>query len=238
MLYLIGLGLNLDGISVYGMETLKRCKRVYLENYTVDFPYSLGELENFLGKKTLPAGREFVEGLSIIDEAKKLDVALLVYGSPLTATTHITLIDEAKKSGIRFKVIYSSSILDGIAGTGLQLYKFGKISSMPTWKKSFKPDSFMEVIKKNNSIDAHSLILCDIGLDFSEAIKQLEISAKNQKIKIKDLVVCQSVGTKKQKIIYGKIDEIKSHKDIQNPFCFIIPGKLHFLEKDFLEYFR
>ncbi len=238
MLYIIGLGLNVDGISSFGLERAKKCKRVYLENYTVDFPYSVGELENSFGKKLIPANRDFVEGLSIIDEAKKIDVALLVYGSPLTATTHITLVDEAKKSGVRCKVVYNASIIDGIAGTGLQLYKFGKIASMPKWQKNFTPDSFMELVKQNISIEAHSLILCDIGLEFEDAIKQFEISAKKHEIKLKKIVVCQAVGTKKQKIIYGDLSEIKMNKGIQNPFCLIIPSKLHFTEKSFLEGFR
>ena len=97
MLYIIGLGLNVDGISSFGLAAAQRCKKVYLENYTVDLPYTEIQLIDVLkGKKVIPADREFVESLQIIDEAKNKDVALLVYGSPLTATTHITLIQEAK----------------------------------------------------------------------------------------------------------------------------------------------
>ena len=82
MLYIIGLGLNIDGISKYGLERVKRCKKVYVESYTVDFPYGLGELEAVIGKKLIAADREKVESLSLVDEAKKMDVALLIYGSP------------------------------------------------------------------------------------------------------------------------------------------------------------
>jgi diphthamide biosynthesis methyltransferase len=101
MLYLIGLGLNFNGISKDGLESAKKCKRIYLENYTVDFPYNKTQLEEVIGKKILDADRDMVEGLSIIDEARKTDVCLLVYGSPLTATTHITLLHEAKLSGVK-----------------------------------------------------------------------------------------------------------------------------------------
>ena len=44
MLYIIGLGLNIKGISKEGLEAVKRCKKIYLENYTIDFPYSSSEL--------------------------------------------------------------------------------------------------------------------------------------------------------------------------------------------------
>ena len=239
MLYIIGLGLNVDGISAYGLETTKKCKRVYLENYTVDFPYAIGDLENRIGKKLIPADREKVEGLSIVDEAEKMDVALLVYGSPLTATTHITLLQEAKRLGIKSKVIYSASVFDAIAETGLQLYKFGKIASMPGWQsdKGYEPDSFMEIVKDNQKINAHSLILVDIGLDFPDALNQLEKASSKHKIKLDKLIVCQTLGTKNKKISYKKIDELKSFTGVRKPYCIIIPSKLHFVEKEVLNEF-
>ena len=232
MLYIIGLGLNEEGISLEGMEIAKKCKKVYLENYTIEFPYTLEKLEEVLDKKIIPADREFVESLQIIDEARKMDIALLVYGSPLTATTHITLLNEAKLSDVKCKVIYSASILDGIAESGLQLYKFGKITSLP----KFEAESFIEVIKENQSIGAHSLVLIDIGLDFEEAIENLiKVSDKNN-VKVNKLVVCSRLGCKGRRICYDNINNLKS-LDIQAPFCFIIPGKLHFMEKEVLESF-
>jgi len=240
MLYIIGLGLNVDGISAYGLEVVQRCKKVYLENYTVDFPYKFGELVDvFHGKKIIEADREFVEGLGIVDEARKMDVALLVYGSPLTATTHIALIQEAKRLGVKYKIIYNASILDAVAETGLQLYKFGKIASMPTWdsKKKFTPDSFMEVVKQNQSIDAHSLILIDIGLELEDALKQLEKAVNKHKINLDKIVVCSRLGAGRSKIIYAETWALQDIKNLEKPYCIIIPGKLHFLEKEVLEEF-
>ena len=238
MLYLIGLGLNVDGISKYGLELVGRCKKVYVEDYTVDFPSSFGELGEVIGKKIHPANREFVESLGIVDEAKKMDVALLVYGSPLTATTHISLIQEAKRMGVRHKIVYNASILDAVAETGLQLYKFGKIASMPAWKQSYEPDSFMKIVQENQSMKAHSLILVDIGLDFSNALEQLEKAAKTHDIKLKKLVVCQALGTKRGKTLYRDITELKEFTGVKKPYCIIIPSKLHFMEKEVLKDFE
>ena len=262
MLYLIGLGLNAYGISKEGLDIVKRCKRIYLENYTVDFPYPISELEDIIGKKIISADREKVESLEIVDEAEKMEVALLIYGSPLTATTHISLIQEAKALEIKYKIIYNASIIDAVAETGLQLYKFGKIASMPKWnpKENFMPESFMEIIQQNASMKAHSLILCDIGLDFQEAVSQLKKSAENCKfelrseqktgnfltnspsgksqIKGKKIVVCQALGTRRSKIFYKNFEELGELENIQKPFSIIIPSKLHFLEKEFLESFE
>ncbi len=234
MLYLIGLGLNAHSISKEGMNILKTCKKIYLENYTVDFPYPLAELEDIIQKKIIPADREKVESLEIVDEAKKMEVALLIYGSPLTATTHISLIQEAKITRTKYKIIYNASIIDAVAETGLQLYKFGKIASMPKWEKNFTPDSFMEIVEQNLSIKAHSLILCDIGLEFQEALKQLEISAKNKNIKLNRIVVCQALGTNRSKIFYKNFNEFENLEEMQKPYCIIIPSDLHFLEKEVL----
>jgi diphthine synthase len=238
MLYLIGLGLNEKSLSKGAIEIIKRCKRVYLENYTVDFPYTEQALVDEIGKKVQSIGREKVENLEIVNEAKKMDVALLVYGSPLTATTHITLIEEAIASGIKYKIINNASILDAVAETGLQLYKFGKIASMPYWKKSYEPDSFMEIVKENQSIKAHSLILIDINMDINKTIEQLEKAAKKHGIKLGKIVVCQCMGTKRQKILYRDINEIREFSGVQKPYCIIIPGELHFMEKKMLEIFN
>jgi diphthine synthase len=238
MLYLIGLGLDEKSLSKEALETISRCKRVYLENYTVDFPYTEQQLVDEIGKKVTPADREKVESLEIVDEARKMEVALLVYGNPLTATTHITLIQEAIASGIKYRIFENASVLDAVAETGLQLYKFGKITSMPYWKKSYEPDSFMEIVKENQSIKAHSLILIDIGLDIRKAIEQLEKSAKKHNIKLDKLVVCQCLGTKRRKIMYRDFYEIKEFSGVQKPYCIIIPGELHFLEKEFLNNFK
>lgn len=232
MLYLIGLGLNIDGISTYGLDIVKKCKRVYIENYTVEYPYSTDELGDLIGKKLIPADREKVESLDLIDEAKKMDVALLVYGSPLFATTHITLIQEAKASEVRYKVLHNTSIFDALGETGLQLYKFGKIASLP----NLEADSYMEIVKENKSIDAHSLILVDIGMEFKEALERLKEDAKKNKIKLDKIVICQALGTRHRKIIYREVSKLEG-MNIRAPFCFIIPGKLHFLEKEVLEGF-
>ncbi len=230
MLYIIGLGLNIDGISKYGLSIVQKCKKIYLENYTIDFPYSKEGLEQVIGKKIILANRDFIESLKIIDEAKKLDIVLLVYGSPLTATTHISLIQEAKKCKVRYKIIYNASVLDAVAETGLQLYKFGKITSIP----KFKADSFIEVIKENQSINAHSLILVDIGLEFKNALETLEKLVKEKNVNVDKLIICSKLGTNQSGIYYDTIENLKDKK-VQVPFCFIIPAKLHFMEEEVLD---
>lgn len=240
MLYIIGLGLNYDSIGKFALEIAKRCKKIYLENYTVNFPYATSDLTDIIGKKVEIADREKIEGLSLVDEARKMDVALLVYGSPLTATTHITLYKECRESGVRCKILHNASIIDAVAETGLQLYKFGKITSMPKWQpeKNYTPDSFIEILKENESIGAHSLILCDIDLNLHFAMLQLSDAAKKHNYKLKKIAVCRSLGTPEARIYYADFSEAKEWQGIKPPFCIVIPGKMNDYEKSVIEMFR
>lgn len=231
MLYLIGTGLNENSLSLEALELIKNSDEVYLENYTVNFPYDAKILEEKIGKKIKELSREKVESEELIKNAKEKNVSLLVYGDALSATTHSELILSCKKNKIPFKIIHNASVLTAIAETGLQLYKFGKTASMPTWKENWKPDSFIEILKQNLSIEAHTLILIDISLSIENAKNQLKESLKNHNLDIDKIIVCSELGNK-SKIIYDKLENISD--EIKSPYCFIVPAKLHFLEEEFL----
>jgi diphthine synthase len=231
MLYIIGLGLNEKGISKEGLLILEKCKKVYLEGYTIDFPYDINELK--LGKKIEVLERKDVESNRLIKEAKSIPIALLVYGCPLFATTHISLVLDAQRQGVKTRIVYSASVFDAIAESGLQLYKFGKISSMPAWRNNYEPDSFLDFVEQNLSIKAHSLILVDIGLHFKKALVQLEMAAQNKRLEFNKIIVCSKLGTEESRIFYATT-EILRKKEIEAPFCFIIPSELHFLEQEAL----
>jgi len=236
MLYIIGLGLNEKGLSLEGREAVKKCSQIYLENYTVEFPYSIDKLKEIIGKKFVKLDRGEVESEKLVKEARKEDIGLLVYGCPLFATTHMSLIDDCRDKRVKVKVIYSSSVFDAIGETGLQLYKFGKISSMPKWEKNFVPDSFLEFVEENANIGAHSLILVDLGLSFENAVKELEKACDDRKVCPLKIMVCSKLGTSKSKIYYGRIKDLKKKK-VLPPFCFILPAKMHFMEEEVVRRF-
>jgi diphthine synthase len=231
---LIGTGLNEKSITLEALELIKKSKKVYLENYTVDFPYLIEKLEETIGKKIEELPREKVESEDFIKQAKKEDISLLVYGDSLSATTHSELILSCKKNKIPFRIVHNASVLTAIAETGLQLYKFGKTASMPTWKDNWKPESFADLIKQNLSIQAHTLLLVDIALSMEKAKQQLVETFKNQNISVGKIVVCSELGVG-SKIIYDEVGKLSNK--IKSPYCFIIPAKLHFLEEEFLKSF-
>ena len=234
--YLIGTGLDKDSISADALKILKNCDKAYLENYTVNFPYPLEELKKELDITITELKRSAVEDESIIEKAKNQKIALLVYGDSLSATTHIQLILECKKQQIKYQIFHNASIMTAIAETGLQPYKFGKTASMPNWEEhTNKPTSFMNYIKENQSIKAHTLILTDIGLEIKKAINQLKEASEKEEIGIPGkIIACSNIGTQNQKIFYDTLNNLQTI-EIKMPFCLIIPSELHFLEKETLE---
>jgi len=231
-LYIIGLGLEVKGISLRGKKILKSAdiKKIYLENYTVDFPYTIKELEKELKIKTVTANRALVESEKLVEMAKNEDVALLIYGSPLMATTHISLINTCRIKKVKYKVLHAGSIFDAIGDSGLSFYKFGKTTSLPKWEKNFEPKSFIDVIKENKSIKAHTLLLVDISLKFEECVKQL----KETKFDFGKVILCSRLGIKSN-FYYDNLENIDADK-VKPPYCIIVLSELSDYERDSINY--
>ena len=166
--YVIGLGLSdAKDVSCRGLEIIKSCKKVFLEKYTSILLCPLSELEEFYGRKDLvEADRTMVEQQSdiILEHAKTSDVAFLVVGDPLSATTHTDLILRAVQEKIPYRVLHNASIMNAIGCTGLQLYNFGETVSIVFWEDSWKPTSYFDKILKNRKQGYHTLCLLDIKM--------------------------------------------------------------------------
>ena len=247
MLYLIGLGLaDEKDITVKGHEAVKNCNKLYLESYTSKLACSVKDLEKLYGKKIESANRQFVEDASqILAEAKDQNVALLVIGDPLCATTHWDILQRAKEQKIKTEVIHNASVINAVGATGLQVYKFGKTTSIPFPRENYEPETFYNVIKENKSIGAHTLILLDLDpennrfMSVNEAIELLrKIERKrNEKVFLpKDWCIgVARLGSKNQKILAGTVTEISDADFGPAPHALIVPGALHFLEEEALK---
>ena len=60
------------------------------------------------------------------------------------------------------KHIYNASIMNAVAGCGLQLYRFGQAVSVVFFTQTWRPDSFYDRIKENATLGLHTLLLLDI----------------------------------------------------------------------------
>ncbi|MBI4176872.1 MAG: diphthine synthase [Candidatus Aenigmarchaeota archaeon] len=247
MLTIVGLGLwDEEDISLKGLEAVKSADAVYAELYTNLWDGNIKNLEKLAGGKIIVLARKDVEDGSagILSEAKSRSVCLLVPGDPLAATTHADLILQAKKAGVGTTIIHASSIFTAIAECGLQLYKFGKTATLPLKEKTggVAPNSVYETIKGNLSIGLHTLLLLDIdaengkNLGVEDALGVLRKLDSDKILSDRKIVAMSLLGSGKQRISYGRADELAGDK-FALPAVLIVPGKLHFAEREFLETF-
>jgi len=264
-LYLIGLGLgNHTDITVRGLEVVKRCSKVFLEHYTSILQVDKQKLEEFYGKTIIEADRELVEQEedTIIEAAKKEEVAFLVVGDPFGATTHSDLVFRAIQKGIKTEIIHNASILNAVGVTGLQLYTFGQTVSIVFWTEKWRPDSFYHKIKQNRDIGLHTLCLLDIKvkeqsvenllknkkiyepprfMTVNQCIEQLLEAEDKNKLAVYDRdTPCFGVARiahSDQKIISGPMGKLLL-VDFGKPLhSFIICGKMHPMEEEFYKLF-
>lgn len=230
MLYLISLGLHDErDMSLRALETAKKCDLLYAEFYTSRTATSAEKLSGLVGKPVEELDRKGMEDDvgKLIEEAKTKDVGIFVPGDALSATTHIMLLSEARKSGVETRVIHGSSILTAVGETGLQLYKFGRTVTLtnPVQK------SMLEVIEQNQKVGLHSLVLLDIEMDVLEGLNLMRDFLRDTRI----IIAAQLGG--KQIIRYGTAEDLLKEKELKGriPAVLVVPGKLHFTEEEFLE---
>ncbi len=248
MLTIAGLGIwDENDISLRCLDAVKKADIVYVELYTNLWHGDIKNLEKLAGRKITVIARKGVEeGFEkILGEAKLKDVCLLVPGDPLAATTHADLVMQAKKSNIDVRVVHASSIFTAIAECGLQLYKFGKTATLPLPEKTggAAPNSVYDTIKGNLSLGLHTLLLLDIdvengkNLGVKEALLILEKLDADKILTGKKIVVMPMLGSAEQKIKYGFSGDLMKI-DFELPAVLIVPGKLHFAEEEFVDFYN
>ena len=252
MIYFIGIGIsNIKDISLRGLEAIEKCEKIYLENYTNFFESNIEEIEKVINKKVEILKREDVEinFEKILEEAKNRNVAILFFGDPFFATTHISLKIEALKRNIEVKVVHSSSIFPAICEIGLSCYKFGKIVSIPLDSKYKElPYSVYNSIKENKKRNLHTLCLLDIDRERNEYLfpnraieKILEAEKKYKENVISDeeeiVVVCR-LGYKNQEVFVDKVKNLIKKNFGDPPFSLIILSNLSSIEEESLRFFR
>jgi diphthine methyl ester synthase len=247
-LYFIGLGLcDEKDITVKGLETVRKCDYVYLESYTSMLQCSLNDLEALYHRKIIFADREMVEKKAdiMLQQALTHNVAFLVVGDIFGATTHTDLMLRAKEKNVECEYIHNVSIINAVGIVGLELYKYGKITSIPFSTESFMPETPYDVIKLNRKEGLHALVLLDLRPDeqrymtVNEAIKYLLHIEQNRKENVftEDTLCigCARIGCNDFKIKIGKAKELLSEDFGKALHCIIIPGTMHFIEEDALK---
>lgn len=243
VLYLIGLGLDgADSLTLEGSKLLELADKAYLDAYTTPMdPELIVGLKEFRADLKL-VDRGFLEdGTALLEEAKRLKVAVLSYGDPMVATTHESLASRARKMGIETRMVHNSSIVCSVCGElGLHSYKVGKVVSVVGGEMGALSAYF--TIFRNLYQRLHTILLLgfkrDEYLDPSEAIRMLlDVESRYGYGAVGEdtfLVVCSRVGMKDQRLVGGEAKSLLSKDFGRPPHTLVVPATLHFTELESL----
>ncbi len=248
-LWLIGVGPgNVGLMSIDAIDIVKSCDYRFLEGYTALLPNEQEKkLEVLVGEYDKVMRKDVENPKSLLDLAKNSRVALMVVGDPLQATTHIDLQLRAAEKNVKCHVIHGISITTIVTGVvGLQSYRFGRQVTLTYPYGEYLATSPFELIVDNLDRDLHTLVFLDLDpsgmgegvqkpMTPEKAVSVMKSSAEILKEDIIGwkIVLCSDMGTDKQCIRYGSLDDIS---EVNDGFihCIIVPGRLDELEREAL----
>jgi diphthine synthase len=246
MLAFIGLGITgLDSLSAKTAQIISESDVVYLEQFTSPMPESdVQKIKNLVRGSFKFAPRWLVEdGKEILESAKSKKVALLSYGDPYIATTHIELRVRAMQENIQTSTIHASSAITSLIGEcGLHYYKVGKTVTIMSGIVS---TTAYYTIFDNLKLGNHTIVLLEYNqnrnffLEPKDALSSLLEAEKEQTCKVISkstyAIVASRIGHDDQRIVAGKITSLLKADFGMAPHAIVIPGTLHFTESDALK---
>jgi diphthine synthase len=169
-------------------------------------------------------------------------VAIFIQGSALVQTTHLSLLQDARRLKIKTKVVHNASIISAISETGLHSQKFGRYVTIPFPERTNgkSPESIFEIIKGNKKRELHTLCLLDLDVEEKRYMKvndALRVLLKGRIVtKDTEIVVFARAGSENPLIAYDKVNNLLKRNIQDTPTVMVVTGKLHYTEKDFLNH--
>ena len=243
MLTFVGLGLyDEKDITLKGLEAIKEAGVVYAEFYTSPLGgKTVEKMEEVYGKRISVLERRDVEEKAeegILKLAKHQKVVLLSGGDAMIATTHVDLRLRAIDMGIETRIIHAPSISSAVAGLcGLQSYKFGKSATVSPPYKGVISEVPYDTIIANKERGLHTLLYLDIPMRINEALRLLEAVEEKRKAEVlkKSIIVgIARAGSDRPVVKADYLNALKSYEFGELPHVIVVPGELHFLEKEAL----
>lgn len=248
MLFLIGLGLSAEEISVGAIAACQKSDEIYLDSYTSRITEeAVNYIKAATGKQINGLGRQELEegAKALVQRAAKINIAILIGGDPLIATTHKILFIEARKLNVKTGVMHGSSIATAAIGeSGLDFYRFGKVCTIPRWTDNYKPVSFYEALMKNLEVNAHTLLLLDYDVEskstitIADALLALDAAESHYRIGIisdqRKIIILNNISQPNREIVHTTIKEARL-LEMKGMNVIIIYSALTEIEKEILD---
>ncbi len=244
MLTFVGLGLyDEKDITVKGLEAIRAADTVFAEFYTSPLcGKTVEKMDAMYGKQIVMLERSDVEEHAketILKRAKYQNVVLLSGGDAMIATTHVDLRLRAMDMEIETRIIHAPSISSAVAGVcGLQNYKFGKSATVsPPYKGGVISEVPYDTIRANKEQGLHTLLYLDLSMRIRDALRLLEAveeSRSEELLKKSLLIGIARAGSDKPAVKADYLTALKHYDFGELPQVLVVPGELHFLEKEAL----
>jgi diphthine synthase len=245
-LYLIGAGLGSEKhLTREAMEAIDRSQMIIIDSYTGPLDPRLISYLHEGGREVRIADREMLEdgATKIVDMAREMNICIIVQGDPFIATTHQAIRIEAWRKGVECRSIHGVSIVTAsISESGLHLYKFGRTATMPKTDDVMQLTQPYNTIMENLSLGLHTLILLDTksgGLRASDALEALWMAENAFKAGVVSddllIIALARLGWDDERVAAGRLAELRGVSLPPPPHTLIIPGELHFTEREYIE---
>ncbi|QSG11374.1 Diphthamide biosynthesis methyltransferase [Halapricum desulfuricans] len=246
MLTFVGLGLYDErSITLQGRDALQAADRVFAERYTSRLVgASLEDVEVAHDVEIELRTREGVEQdpEPILTAAENGDAVFCTAGDPMISTTHVDLRLRAHERGIDTRIVHGTTAAAAASSlTGLQNYRFGKATTLP-FESSHGgdgvPDSVIETIEANRERGLHTLVFLDIKVDddredYMTGGEAASLLAADWNGTAPAVVVARA-GSPEPLVRGDRLEELAG-TDFGDPLhLLVIPGKLHYVERDAL----
>ncbi len=247
--YLVGLGVHPSYITLEGLNVIRRVDHVFLESYTSAVPADTVQfVERLCGKRVHVVTREDIEIRNCERIVQLLnqghDVALLVPGDPIIATTHNALRVMIRSLGHDVHVIYGVSIYSAVISLlGLSPYRVGPIATITYPRMDVYSSRPYEVVEDNLSRGLHTVLLLDVSDDgkFMTVNEAVRIMRRLEEIHGRGVFSDDRIAIGVARVGYANsqiaIDELADLEGVdlgEPPHVMVIPSRLSPVEYEVL----
>jgi len=246
-LVLAGGGLGPGYVGGLVAELVRGGDVVYVDTYTVPGAGWLLEwARGVAGGRVVEASRGVLEegAPRIVEEARSALVVVLVPGDPLIATTHRSLVVEAVRRGVEYRVVPGvSGVCAAKTASLLDYYRFGRTVTVPGPWRRVRAYSVVEYLLRNACAGMHTLLLLDIdewGRQYppGDAVEQLLSLAGELGVSLDGapLLAVERAGLEGERVTLHRLPSVEEPRGgWREPASLVVPGPLAAYEREALE---
>jgi diphthine synthase len=231
---LAGAGLRCEHVHELLKKEILEAEEVWADVYTSPFPGGLVNCLKRFRSDVKEATRDVLEG----DFPFSSHTVLVVAGDPLAATTHASLVLEAKKRGYEVKILSNVSAFQAArTKSGLSQYRFGRVVTLMYPREGIDfTESVYLAIKENDEHNLHTVVLLETGYGRSMTVPEAaELLCKYEDLCKRRVVAMARLCWDDEIVLSSELGALRERDLGSPPHLLVFPSpRLHPIEEEFL----